>query len=81
MVPVPTLGGEVSMTIPPGAKSGSRMRLKARGLPGKPAGDQIVVTRIVVPADVPESALALLKQFDAEVADNPRGHFSSATTV
>ena len=81
VVSVPTLGGEVSMTIPAGAKSGSRMRLRSRGLPGSPVGDQIVTVQIVLPVDVPDAALALLKQFDAQVNEDPRGHLTSAPTV
>jgi curved DNA-binding protein len=38
-VEVPTLGGRVSLSIPPGSKSGRKMRLRGRGLPGNPPGD------------------------------------------
>jgi curved DNA-binding protein len=48
-VPVPTLGGKVSLKVPAGAQSGQRMRLKGRGLPGKPAGDAYVQLEIVNP--------------------------------
>lgn len=48
-VRVPTLGGKVNLNIPAGSSSGKRMRLKGRGLPGKPAGDQIVNLKVVVP--------------------------------
>lgn len=48
-VRVPTLGGKVTMNIPAGSSSGKKMRLKGRGLPGKPAGDQIVNLKVVVP--------------------------------
>jgi curved DNA-binding protein len=48
-VQVPTLGGAVSLKIPPGSQGGKRMRLKGRGLPGKPPGDQYVVLEIVTP--------------------------------
>jgi len=37
---VPTLSGAVSLKIPPSTKSGKRLRIKGRGLPAKPAGDQ-----------------------------------------
>lgn len=46
---VPTLGGPVNLTIPPNAKAGQKLRLKGRGLPGKPAGSQIVVLSIELP--------------------------------
>ena len=48
-VSVPTLAGRVEMNIPAGATSGQRLRLKGRGLPGRPAGDQYVLLKIVAP--------------------------------
>src|SRR5690625_3810496 len=44
-VNVPTLGGRVSLKIQIGRASGKRLRLTGRGLPGKPAGDQIEIGR------------------------------------
>jgi curved DNA-binding protein len=49
-VPVPTLGGTVELTIPPGAQSGQKLRLRGRGLPASPNGDQFVVIKLVTPA-------------------------------
>jgi curved DNA-binding protein len=46
------LGGTVELTIPAGAASGQKLRLRGRGLPAgnaTAAGDQLVVIRIVVP--------------------------------
>ncbi|MBL8242898.1 MAG: J domain-containing protein, partial [Rhodanobacteraceae bacterium] len=51
-VSVPTLGGDVEMGIPAGSQSGRKLRLKGRGLPGKPDGDQFVVLQIHAPAAV-----------------------------
>jgi curved DNA-binding protein len=48
-VPVRTLGGAVELTVPEGSQSGRRLRLKGRGLPGAPAGDQIVELEIATP--------------------------------
>lgn len=54
-VEVPTLAGPVDLRIPAGAQSGQKLRLRGRGLPGSPPGDQLVVVRIVVPpAETPE---------------------------
>jgi curved DNA-binding protein len=47
---VPTLAGEVAMTIPAGSQSGTRLRLKGRGLPGTPMGNQFVTIRLQIPA-------------------------------
>ncbi|HTC39396.1 MAG TPA: DnaJ C-terminal domain-containing protein [Steroidobacteraceae bacterium] len=49
-VAVPTLGGTVELTVPPGAQSGQKLRLRGRGLPGNPAGDQMVTIKLVTPS-------------------------------
>jgi curved DNA-binding protein len=48
-VKVPTLGGSVDLTVPAGASSGQKLRLRGRGIPGSPAGDQFVVIKLVTP--------------------------------
>ncbi len=55
MVQVPTLGGPVSLRIPAGSQSGKRMRLKGRGLPGNPPGDQYVTLEIYTPEATTEA--------------------------
>jgi curved DNA-binding protein len=71
-VTVPTLGGEVSMHIPAGAQSGQKLRLRGRGLPGQPAGDQYVQLKVVLPpADTP-AAKALYEEMRAKLAFDPR---------
>lgn len=50
-VPVPTTTGPVTLTIPPNAANGARMRLRGRGIPahgGQPAGDQYVTLKLVL---------------------------------
>jgi curved DNA-binding protein len=49
-VAVPTLGGTVELTVPAGAQSGQKLRLRGRGFPGTPPGDQIVSSKLVTPA-------------------------------
>jgi curved DNA-binding protein len=49
---IETLGGSVIMTIPPNSRTGTRLRLKGRGLPGKTRGDQFVTLSIQVPEHV-----------------------------
>jgi curved DNA-binding protein len=46
---VPTLGGTVALRVPPGSSSGNKLRLRGRGLPGDPPGDQIVELAVEVP--------------------------------
>ena len=55
-VAVPTLGGTVELTVPAGAQSGQKLRLRGRGFPGHPGGDQIVTIKLVAPsAQTPEA--------------------------
>ena len=49
-VAVPTLGGTVELTVPAGAQSGQKLRLRGRGFPGTPGGDQFVIIKLVTPA-------------------------------
>lgn len=71
-VTVPTLAGKINLTIPAGAKSGQKMRLKGRGLPSKQAGDQIVNLQIVTPAADSDKAIKLYQQMAEELSFNPR---------
>ena len=48
-VTVPTLVAPVQMQIPAGSQAGQKLRLRGRGLPGKPPGDQYVQLKIVLP--------------------------------
>jgi curved DNA-binding protein len=69
---VPTLGGEVELKVPRDSQTGKTLRLKGRGLPGNPAGDQYVILQIVAPrADTPEGE-ALYRKMAVEMPMNPR---------
>lgn len=57
-VTVLTLNGAVKVTVPANAKAGQRLRLKGRGLPGKPVGDQYVSLSIVIPEVVTDEQKA-----------------------
>jgi curved DNA-binding protein len=71
-VTVPTLGGAVEVRIPAGAQSGQRLRLRGRGLPGNPPGDQYALLKVVVPpADSPK-ARALYEEMQRELPFEPR---------
>jgi curved DNA-binding protein len=70
-VSVPTLGGPVEMKLPVGARAGQTLRLRGRGLPGQPPGDQLVLLRIVLPPDSPRTR-QLFEQMKREVPFDPR---------
>lgn len=62
-VSVPTLGGRVSLKVPPESDSGKRLRLKGRGMPGKQEnGDQLVEIEISAPAARNSEQEALYKR-------------------
>ncbi|WP_329859452.1 DnaJ C-terminal domain-containing protein [Stenotrophomonas hibiscicola] len=54
-ISVPTLGGAVELKIPADSDAGRKLRLRGRGLPGSPDGDQIVEIEIVAPAATDEA--------------------------
>jgi curved DNA-binding protein len=63
-VPVPTLAGTVDLRIPAGTQNGRKLRLKGRGMPGDPAGDQLVEVSIRIPpaeSDAQRSAYEALR--------------------
>lgn len=71
-IKIPTLGGTVEVKIPPGSQSGSKLRLKGRGLPGPAAGDQYAVLRIVAPIATTDKAKSLYEAMAKEMPLNPR---------
>ncbi|MBS0194305.1 MAG: DnaJ domain-containing protein [Proteobacteria bacterium] len=72
-VSVPTLGGAVELKIPAGSDGGKRLRLKGRGLPGKPAaGDQIVEIEIHTPKAASEEQKELYRRMAKAFAFDPR---------
>ncbi len=71
-VEVPTLGGTLEVRIPSGSRSGQTLRLRGRGLPGSPAGDQLVILEVVVPAAKNDRIRAAYEQLRDAVHDDPR---------
>jgi curved DNA-binding protein len=75
-VTVPTLGNSVALTIKPGSQSGQKLRLAGRGLPGSPAGDQIVELIIRMPVVDTDEKRALFERMRETMAFNPREGWS-----
>jgi curved DNA-binding protein len=71
-VPVPTLGGTVELTIPAGAQAGQKLRLRGRGFPGTPPGDQFVIVKIVTPAADTVQAKEAYERMRRDFDFNPR---------
>jgi curved DNA-binding protein len=71
-VNVPTLGGAVAMQVPPNSQSGQKLRLRGRGLPGTPPGDQYLQLKVVLPAATTPEAKALYEQMRDKLSFDPR---------
>ena len=78
-VRVPTLGGPVDLKLPKGSQTDRQLRLKGRGLPGHPAGDQFVVLKIMTPAANTPADEALYRQMAAAMRLNPRETLEGST--
>jgi curved DNA-binding protein len=71
-VAVPTLGGTVELTVPAGAQSGQKLRLRSRGLPGNPGGDQLVTIKLVTPAAQSKAAREAYERMKRDFTFDPR---------
>lgn len=77
-VEVPTVHGDVEMTIPAGTQTGKTFRLKGKGAPklrGGGQGDQHVTVNIVTPIKLNDAQVEALKNFAAAGGDkvvNPK---------
>lgn len=74
-VPVRTVEGTVNLTVPAGTSSGTRMRLRGKGLPAmgnEPAGDLYAVVKIVVPHPLTADEQRLFTELARTSRFNPR---------
>lgn len=74
-VKVPTPGGGVvEVTVPPNARNGLKLRLKERGLPGKPPGHLYLLLEIALPPASTEAARKAYEQLAQAAPFDPRRH-------
>ncbi|MEQ8331992.1 J domain-containing protein [Nisaea sp.] len=74
-ITVPTIHGNVSLKVPPKSNSGATLRLKGKGIPamgGKPAGDQLVTLKVVLPDREDPDLIKLMQKWVEENGYNPR---------
>lgn len=75
-VDVPTLTeGQFTLTIPPGTSSGTKLRLRGKGLTDpetKQPGDQYCIVKIVIPKTTSDAAKTLYQQLADLKEDVPR---------
>ena len=73
-VEVPTLDGPVTITIPPGASSGAKLRIKGRGVErGNEKGDQYAVVKILVPKNLDDEDKKRIEELAAKHPIQARG--------
>ena len=77
-VDVPTLDGPVSLSIPPGASSGQKLRLRGKGMPtrgtkGGDRGDLFVRILIAVPKTLTDEERELFEKLKQASKFDPRG--------
>jgi curved DNA-binding protein len=71
-VVMPTPDGRVDLRIPKNARSGQKLRLKGKGLPGAPAGDIYASLKIVNPPVSTAQERALFEKLAKEFSFDPR---------
>ena len=71
-VKAPTPGGTIDLKIPADSKSGQKLRLKGRGIPGNPPGDFYVILQVALPPASSEKSRELYRKMEQEMAFNPR---------
>ena len=72
-VPVPTVTGPVTMTIPKGSDTGGQLRLRGKGIQRRGrVGDQIVILKVVIGQSSDPELTAFLEKWAPQHAVNPR---------
>jgi DnaJ-class molecular chaperone len=76
-VRVPTLGGEVEMSIAPGMSGGRVLRLRGKGLPAtaeQAAGDLLATVRIALPNSPDSELTELMRRWRDHKPYDPRSN-------
>lgn len=79
-IEVPTVQGDVNLKIPAGTQTGTRFRLRGKGVKnvhGRGIGDQHVVVKVITPKKMTEKQKELMRQFAAVSGDNLEEYSSS----
>jgi len=73
-IDLPTPRGVVALRIPPGASSGTKLRVKGHGVTPKngPPGDLLAEIQIVLPKQLSDADRQAIKEIDQRYAQNPR---------
>ena len=72
-IKVPTLGGPVGLKLVAGSQTGQKLRLKGRGMPGKPhSGDQYAIVQIHTPPAHSDEQKQIYEKMAHVMPFNPR---------
>ena len=71
-ISVDTPSGKVELRVPDHSQPGRKLRLKGRGIPGKPPGDLYAVLKIVIPPIETAKARQLYEEMAREMTYDPR---------
>lgn len=72
-ITVPTVDGKVAYTVPEGTQSGTRFRLRGKGiqyLNGRGRGDQYVTVNVEIPKKMTREQKKALEAFEATMGDS-----------
>lgn len=75
VVEVPTLEKSIKLTIPPGANTGQRLRVKEKGVVNarlKTRGNLIVVLKVVLPAEIDDELKEMIQKWSKNHHYDPR---------
>lgn len=79
-IEVPTVQGNVNLKIPAGTQTGTRFRLRGKGVKnvhGRGTGDQHIIVKVITPKKMTEKQKELMRQFAAISGDRPEEYSSS----
>jgi curved DNA-binding protein len=73
-VDLPTPQGTITLTVPPGTSSGAKLRVKGHGVASRngESGDLFAEFQIVLPTELDEPSVELIKQFEQHNEQAPR---------
>lgn len=69
-IEVPTLHGKVKLKVPAGTQTGTKFRLRGKGIPnvrGRGVGDQHIIVKVITPTKLTEKQKQILREF-AEIS-------------
>ena len=74
---VPAPDGPLQLVVPAGSRHGRKLRLKGKGIPGKPPGDLYVVLDVAWPPADTEPARDLYRRMAETMAFDPRANLGA----